>query len=85
MDDEEEEEEDKDDDPFKGCEAIIQEEEDEDSQNESAQSYDSDMKNGDAMRRNSMKSKILGRRDSAANSDNNYAEMELFPGTKELK
>ena len=82
MDDEEA---DKDDDPFKGCEAIIQEEEDEDSQNESAQSYDSDMKDGDAMRRYSIKNKIVGRRDSVVNSDNSYAEMELFPGTKELK
>ena len=103
-DDEAEDEEKEDDDIFKGCEAIIQEEDDEDSQNESfgryvqgqmsdsesPKSYGPDRDN--KMSRRSMEDKIHRqkprRKESAAagnNSDNNYAELDLFSGSKALK
>ena len=66
-------------DPFKGCEAIIQEEEDEESQSESPSQSS---KLGAKKLSRSIDQRVLSgeRRKSVNNSDNNYADMELFPG-----
>ena len=90
LDDEEEEEEDaddKDDDPFTGCEAIIEEDGDEDSQNDDKSRIQPPGKHvagrNEKDRHSKKVVKAPARRESAVtNSDNNYAapeEEHLFP------
>lgn len=61
-------------DPFKGCEAIMEEEDDEDSQSEPDKKIISTSHNKD----------VTSPTKSVNNSDNNYGDMDLFPGTKNI-
>ena len=70
----EEEEEMSREDPFKGCEAIMEEEDDEDSQSEPDKKIISTSHNKD----------VMSPTKSVNNSDNNYADMDLFPGTRNI-